>query len=677
MHGEQSIEPDSDDDDTMETGVSVGELAVRKHPKEHQEAAIKEVVHRVVDKMAPGAMLVGGTGSGKTLCGSEIMNRIAMGLGCSTRMGGFAVLVVVPPMGDTVPRQFMREWMGLNLDGCCFYYHGAHRGRNLEKWRERVSSMPSTQVCFMLTSSQTLHGDVRGILKESPGTSIEKARTTMAKRLGFFNGFMRDEFQEDRNGGCPTDEKKDIDPSKAFYNAIDAVLKLSIRNRTMSIVLGLTATPCVNSSGDLYSFLRWFWNGEKSAIMNSTRKSKDKQQRARFRAAGQQIMASYIVTIDCPPVPETTRGTISHTLTTHELSMMTSAMIDLSGHATRFLQALIKYKEHPFADSARIQMERMKAFFLSSYTLCRRGVLHPYFYEPPERADPSVKPLKDSRGNVVMRINNDGVQVPIGAKLKIKAKEVAAKYPPGRKFESILTYLSTISDERVLIQCAYSDACDLLAEYIHRRFPTRDVYLYHGNVSGRANHMERFQAGAPDAILLATRGACEQAVDVSATTTKHEFDAALGYAVPRRYAVRQIFLDVALSSAAQQQAEGRTKRTIAQGVPEDPDQVRKWICENSRAVNDDNFPTIETFMQMVVDLKKARCEDIFRTVDDDIEAGTENAGASTDLTHDTEKGVLVTLIELMSPHMKTKDGNGKKRATVHTQNNAPDKRVRM
>ena len=64
MDGEQSIDSDSDDNDTMETDVTVGERVVRKHPKAHQEAAIKEVVHRVVDKKAPGAMLVGGTGSG-------------------------------------------------------------------------------------------------------------------------------------------------------------------------------------------------------------------------------------------------------------------------------------------------------------------------------------------------------------------------------------------------------------------------------------------------------------------------------------------------------------------------------------------------------------------------------------------------------------------------------------
>ena len=75
---------------------------VRKSAKPHQEVAINEVVNKVVVDGERGTMLVGGTGSGKTLCGLEIMSRIAKRLGASGESNGFTVIVIVPPMGDTV-----------------------------------------------------------------------------------------------------------------------------------------------------------------------------------------------------------------------------------------------------------------------------------------------------------------------------------------------------------------------------------------------------------------------------------------------------------------------------------------------------------------------------------------------------------------------------------------------
>ena len=180
---------------------------------------------------------------------------------------------------------------------------------------------------------------------------------------------------------------------------------------------------------------------------------------------------------------------------------------------------------------------------------------------------------------------------------------------PGRlsrvhtKFESIMAYLAEITEERVLIQFAYSGACNLLAEYIRRRFPGREVYMYHGDIPNRAAHMEKFQSGASNAILIATRGACEKAVDVHATTTRMVYNPSLGYSTPIRFAVRQIFGDVALSFSEQQQAEGRTKRILAQGWDSDPDKVQEWICAESIGQTPDTFPTIEMFMRKVVELK--------------------------------------------------------------------------
>ena len=81
--------------------------------------------------------------------------------------------------------------------------------------------------------------------------------------------------------------------------------------------------------------------------------------------------------------------------------------------------------------------------------------------------------------------------------------------------------------------------------------------------------------------------------------------------------------------------------------------VTEWICAESVGQTPNDFPTIEVFMRKVVDLKKARCDDVFRTEEDDLESATETlASGVSNRTTDDEKGVLSTLMELMGPHMK-------------------------
>jgi hypothetical protein len=676
---------DDEDKSDIAACLTVDEVALppTKTAKPHQQIAIDEVVRRFIQEHERGQALVGGTGSGKTLCGSLVCKKIANHMGGTPiTPAGIPILVIVPPMGETVTRQFMREWRDLRMDKLAFDYHGPLRAKHLEAWRARVEAAEPGEPCFLITSSQLLHADVRAIQSQDKEMSIESARKQMAKTLGVFQIMMIDEFQDYRNGGAPTDEKRDYDPSKAFYGAIDAVHKHCISKGAMKFVIGLTATPCVNGSGDLHSFLRFFWSGQKLSIMNSTRRSEDPVQKIMFRQASKVILKRYVVKIADQAVPDTTKTEISHHVNATEFCLMKENMTRLTTLAATFLNALTKYRENPFNEQYRVAVEIAKTRYLSAYTKCRRGMTHEYFYQPTERADPAIKPMKDSKGNIAMCTNEAGVKVPIGMPLKIDAKAVADAYAPGSKFESIMSYLTGVTEERVLIQFAYSGACDLLAEYIRRRFPGREVYLYHGDVPNRAAQMEKFQAGASDAILIATRGACEKAVDVHATTTRMVHNPGLGYATPVRFAVRQIFGDVALSFSEQQQAEGRTKRILAQGWDSDPDRVREWICAESSGQTPDGFPTIELFMRKVVDLKKARCDDVFRTEEDDLESGTETltSGGSKRNTDD-EKGVLSTLIELMGPHMKKEaknaraDAGGKRRAAVFGEGSG--KRVRV
>jgi hypothetical protein len=655
-------------------------------PKVHQQEAIDEAIKRYKQYKTKGVVLLGGTGSGKTMCGSLTCKEIATDIGAAQRevdpeaVGGVAVIMVVPPMGDTVPNQFKRELNDLSMGGVVLYYHGPERHQRLARWREDVKAAPVGQPCFLITSTQLLHADVRKLKETNPSLSIEAARGKMAENIGVFSIMLIDEFQDYRNGGAPTDENKDIDSSKAFYGALDAVHKHSYHKHELRFVIGLSATPCVNGSGDFYAFLRFVWDGPKYTIMNSTRRSNDKAVAKEWEDTCRHLCSRYIVKIATLEVPDTTRCAIEHYMNSRECELSRKHMLEMAKMADIYLKKLTAYRNCSVAiqrDRMFVEVEAARLHYHAAFTRCRRGMMHEYFYRPTERADPSVRPQKDAKGNIILRHNEvTGKKEPIGVPMRIDAKAVADAYPAGTKFESVLRHLEDIVDERVLIQSAYSSTCDLLAEYIRRRFPGRQVFLYHGDVPRRAAELEQFQVGDPNAIMLATRGACEKAVDIHATTMRREHDPALGYTRQVRRSVRQIFCDVALSDAEKQQAEGRTKRTLAQGWSSDVDRVREWICEESVACNNDGFPTIESFMRDVILLKKARCKHLFtmtRTEDDDHESGIETAtsGTSQSAAND-DKGVLMKLHDLMKPYMS----NNKTAHARRGVNGTPAKRVR-
>lgn len=639
-------------------------MHVTKTPKAHQVEAIQSAVSRF-EQGSRGQTLMGSTGAGKTLVAYSILEQVSAILSSKDTSGepngGNVGIAFVPPMGGTVTKQHMDELAALGMGSYTLDYHGDNRKQKLEEWKRRVATAPKGTLCILVTSPHLLHAEVRAEKKLNPAFSTADAISTVVRRLGSFDFMLFDEFQDHRNAGLPYDASKDIDPSKALYACINAVYEFSKRTNGMKFVIGLSATPCVNGSGDLYSFLRFIYNVPKVAIMNTTRRSSDEKMKALWDQTSSTIKDKYVIKIKTPPVPDTTKSTINHDVSAQEFALLKDAMTELSKLACALRNLWVKYRNNQHNEGIKNKLEIANMRYQAQYTRCRRGQTHVYFYEPAKRANPETHPMKDSKGNVVMRMDEEGKLMPVGKPLKIDAKAVADSYEPSTKFQSIMDYLSHITDERVMILFAFSGTCDLLAEYIRRRFEGREVYLYHGDVSNRASHLEKFQSGANDAILIGTRGALEKAVDVSATTTKRVFDHALGYHVNVRYATRQIFGDVALSYAEQQQAEGRTKRTIAQGWDDEPDRVRAWYCDESVAHTPGAFPTVEKFMREVIALKKSRCDHLMRTDDDCIEAEIESSKASygSDQGSD-ERSVLTLIIDMMAPFVQ-----GKK--AVHTE----------
>jgi len=580
------------------------------------------------------------------------------------------VLCIVPSMGETVFNQWREE---LTDQGCThrtLIYHGAHRVHELEAFRQRFNASTSVLAWYVVTSIDTLHADVNNVLRKTNGEFTVKvedddvkeitskpvplggkkrcklseftteqvfvARSKAVSNFGKVHIMLVDEFQTFRNGSPPTDAARDIDHTKTFYVTLDA-----FHNRNDPIAtLGLTATPTQNTSGEVYSFLR-FITSRRFPKENFVQATKNKN-------ATITVCREFVVKLATPDVPPTTYGTVKHGLCKEEVAIHVNVYSTLYTVTDMFLKAIRAWSEAKNNHFFALEKERCKMMFLKYLTRARRMAVHPAFADPPKRADPAVDPARNSAGEIIWAYDNGGNNVKLGRQLPVNLKQVKEQWPIAKcsKMNAILAWLAEITNERVVIQFTYSDPCDILEMYFRDRFPERDVYVYHGGRSNRAAVMELFKRGAADAVLIATRGSCEMAVNIECTTVGAEHCPITKKMVPRRLATRQIFGDLPMSSAEQTQAEGRTKRPKAQGHPSDPDRVVHWYADTALATEYDG-PTIETFLQKIIEMKGARCADLMR---DDEES--DAIADSTSTTNDElgNDGVLRALINTLAPY---------------------------
>lgn len=222
------------------------------------------------------------------------------------------------------------------------------------------------------------------------------------------------------------------------------------------------------------------------------------------------------------------------------------------------------------------------------------------------------------------------------------------------KFKSIVNRLAEVDGERAVIMFEHIDTIELLKLYINDVLPQRQVYMYHGQLgdAARVATLNAFKReSACDAILLSTRQALNQAVNVECTTFKRDEESA----EQRQYAARMFFGDFADSPSAQSQAEGRCKRPKAQGYPDDPSRVREWFNEFFYS-NLHPRPTIETVLAKMNDVKELRCADI-------LHQKTDSEQESVDDGNDEgNKKVLTLLIEILAEHDKSHAANMKRAA---------------
>ena len=250
---------------------------------------------------------------------------------------------------------------------------------------------------------------------------------------------------------------------------------------------------------------------------------------------------------------------------------------------------------------------------------------------PSAHPTPVADPAYDNHGNIRYVKGPDGEETPFGRLLPFDVAGSFAKVPLERisKFRAIIADLAVNTDKRAMVVSEFVDAIELLGHYLTQFFPNRPLYKFHGKTPRRNRQLAAFKAGAPDAILLASRGACGQAINIEATTTDAE---------GKKHPVLQYQLDLPMAQAAQSQAEGRIKRPLAQGWPDDPDKVTTWVVKKVLAENDN--PTLEDWCGEVMAIKNARCTEMFADRDE------QAVEAKDDLSDEVEEGVMGPLKKL-------------------------------
>lgn len=588
---------------------------------------VKKNGERIVTVPQKKVILMAGTGGGKTVTAITAVTETL------AKTGGRCAIAVVPACGGVVLQQWVDECKSLNVD--VFLYHGPNRRERLKVFKE---STPDS-IHLIVTSIATIHADGMATLRnetedkiiaESKPQKKQKFDTASKQRaivdactaLGKCEFLIVDEFQDFRNGSPVNDEKRAVDHTKSFYSTLEALASFS-----EPYILGLSATPVVNSSGDIFSFIRL---GEKThsvesklALLEKTRQSCDDEVKRMFKRASMRVRSELVVSITPPVVPATTYSSIRHAYTEEEAAVLRTVNTKLFVATERFAAAIKARSSMPESVRLRNQEVLCKNRWFSAVSHAKRSTISPLcFAIERERTDGWTDPQLDDDGAPVMVTNDLGERVPLGRLLPFDTKAAHAAVPieQNSKFGALIAELGRITDKRSMVISEFSDVIDLFHLYLKEKLPNREVFVFHGKVHSRQRQMAEFKTSTHDAILLATRGACGTAINIECTTKDSS---------GRRQAVVQYQLDLPPSQAMQSQAEGRIKRPIAQGFPNDADRVESWHVR--KVLADANFRTCEDWMQETIETKSTRCSDmLLDKTEDALEGGECHVDSTAD-----------------------------------------------
>ena len=620
----------------------------------HQDVAIKIVVAKA--QTQSGDVLLGGTGAGKTLASLEIAKAI-----CTTtvpkdttfsprsslgRMQTNRVLAIIPPLGGNVIKQWGKEALATGWTGqSVLTYYGVTseiRRRMLAKWDLHASDHPDephlviTSIDVLLSESKLIYdGDKR---KLALGDIVAAAFDFISPRFGKFRVIILDEFQDFKNGSSAFSDDVDVDPNQIKYNVLNAVVSY----HRPQFLLGLSATPIVNRSCDLYSFRRLFLKGSKQLWTYREGHEKFPGHAAASVREIESFKEKYFTTISKmeAQVNDTVINDVKHALFPEEMALLQVATDECITRANQLMRAIGECAINGCQETRSTRSVAEKKYN-SAMTRFRRGITHPAFFAKPIKSATEFE--LDNYGKKTYYFDHAiGRDLPIMKIIKPSIDELYRRWPISKcsKMKAILDQIAKIEAEdkntRVVVCLHWAEPLQLLARYAKERFPHRSIFEHHGLSSRRpAQTMDAFASVfVCGPIMLATTPGIDRGVDIAFTTKGVD---------GTRVAVRLITGDLPYSAASEGQLHGRIKRLPAQGYPDAPDRVVNWYVD--RILTDCGKPTIEDFFLRLIAQKSKKMITGMTTQEEALEAGLEVTGAAN--KEKPEMGSLALLLDTL------------------------------
>jgi len=658
-----------------------------KVPLPQQKDAIDYIVSKY-DEGLGGFLLLGGTGAGKTITSLEIAKAITTmpPRASNTRFVSYSktygrrhlnrILAIIPPLGGTVIKQWQKEAYatGWAKQSVLYYYGGNQdqRRRALERWNTHADDYPDMPH-IILTTIDILLSECKLVFDAADRKKITiddlriAAFNDVAPKFGKCRCILIDEEHDYGKGSSAFSDDVEVDPGQIKYNVLNEV----VRYHKPDFLLGLTATPFVNSWCDVYSFLRLISPGRKEMYTYRVGHEKFEGHEEASMREIERFQARYVYEIKKMEsvVNPTTITDVKHTIEEAERVLMDSATDALKEKATKLMH---KISEHAIAPSQETRKARMIAenLYNKEMTRCRRGLVHPAFYAKPvySKTDYELNAYGHKAYYYDHRSGNEVAKMQV---IKPSIDELYNKWPIERcsKFSAILNRIEEIvkteNTTRIIVCLHWAEPLRLLAKYAKDRFPEKTIIEHHGLASSRPwQAMEKF--GSPlhtGAIMLATTPGIDRGVDLPWTTNGADGN---------RVAVRMIVGDLPFSAAAEQQLQGRIKRLPAQGYPAESDRVRDWFVD--RVFVGCEKPTIEDFFLKLISQKASKAVAFVQTREEMLEAGlevTDETSPDAQVTKPDkpgkgrEQGSLMTLLTTLSPDRpsvltrETRGGKGK------------------
>lgn len=585
IFGEEFGVDDGSDDEHV---VSADALDVPLQPivlTDFQKVAVKEGSQKICNELSQ--LVHGGVGSGKTVVSIETIKSAVRQTPTDSPV---QVLVVTPSAGQNLPRQWTAEIRRQGVDEDEILSFADRRfSTKAAAWEERMRRSADEMKLrehplFVLTTFHALHADVDKVHGE--GSYLLRTR---------FQYLVVDEGQFYRNGSHKMKEE-DVDPEKKMYSSI-----MRVRDASRPRVLVLSATPFFNDRCDVYSLvvLMGAAGGRKRAWMRDANNADWKQQKRWFTQNH----------VTCIAVPESVQRAADLRRLDHE-GLLSSKEIELTYDAYGNMKPCIERVLSILQDLSTVgggaqQAALLQALdaafkvFLGQLVRCRRGLLHPAFFDPP-----------------ITRVLPDGKQVALPVPLE-RYEDFALE--ECSKFNALIALLKTMSG-RVVITSQFSRPLDFLQLHIRRLLPEWVVLLHHGKANC-VKALERFkeEGETRNVAMLVTMGSCGEGINLSMTTRQG------------KDAVRMVCLDLPFSNSAQQQMEGRIKRPLAQ-----PD-VTTWyvhrvfsaaIVADRNAGGSVKHDTVDQALLKVLANKEHGADEVFMS-DEELQAQAGKTRASS------------------------------------------------